>query len=108
VLKEFAQRLASSVRASDSAARLAGDEFVIVLEDVKGAAEAARIGAKVVEAMRKPFATSAGPLQLTTSIGIVLADGAASLPDQEQLLGRADSALYAAKHGGRDRCVVRG
>jgi diguanylate cyclase (GGDEF)-like protein/PAS domain S-box-containing protein len=106
VLKEFARRLASSVRTSDSAARLAGDEFVIVLEDVKGAAEAARVGAKVVEAMRRPFVTSAGPLQLTTSIGIVLADGAASLPDQEALLGRADSALYAAKHGGRDRCVV--
>jgi diguanylate cyclase (GGDEF)-like protein/PAS domain S-box-containing protein len=107
VLKEFAQRLAGSVRASDSAARMAGDEFVIVLEDVKGAAEAARVGAKVVEAIRKPFATSAGPLQITTSIGIVLADGAASMPDQDALLGRADSALYAAKHGGRDRCVVR-
>jgi diguanylate cyclase (GGDEF)-like protein/PAS domain S-box-containing protein len=108
VLKEFARRLAGSVRASDSAARLAGDEFVIVLEDVKGAAEAARVGEKVVEAMRQPFATSAGEIRLTTSIGIVLADGAASLADQDQLLGRADSALYDAKHGGRDRCVVRG
>jgi diguanylate cyclase (GGDEF)-like protein/PAS domain S-box-containing protein len=107
VLKEFAQRLGAAVRSTDSAARLAGDEFVIVLEDVKGAAEAGRVGAKVVEAMRVPFATSAGALHVTTSVGIVLADGAAALPDQELLLGRADAALYAAKRGGRDRCEVR-
>nr|WP_314542978.1 diguanylate cyclase [uncultured Massilia sp.] len=109
VLKEFARRLADGVRAVDTVARLAGDEFVIVLEDLGGAEQAARIGAHVVEAIRAPFATRAGPLQVSASVGITLADaGAGPLPDQEQLLGQADAALYEAKRAGRDRCVVLG
>jgi diguanylate cyclase (GGDEF)-like protein/PAS domain S-box-containing protein len=109
VLKEFARRLAASVRAVDTVARLAGDEFVIVLEDVGGAAQAARVGAHVVEAMRAPFATAAGALQVSASVGITVADaGAGPLPDQEQLLGQADAALYEAKRAGRDRYVVVG
>jgi len=107
VLKEFARRLGASVRASDTPARLAGDEFVVVLEDAGGPEGAAAIGAKMVEAMRLPFATSAGAIGVTASIGIALADGTLeAAPDQGQLLGRADAALYAAKRAGRDRCVV--
>ena len=107
VLREFARRLAGSVRGVDTVARLAGDEFVIVLEDVTGMEEAERVGAHVVEAMRAPFVTGAGAIKVSASIGITLVDGAAGpVPDQEQLLGRADAALYAAKRDGRDRCVV--
>jgi diguanylate cyclase (GGDEF)-like protein/PAS domain S-box-containing protein len=107
VLKEFARRLAASVRASDTVARLAGDEFVIVLEDAHGAEEAARIGAKVIEAMCAPFTTRAGDIMVTASVGITLADAAAGqMPGQEALLGRADAALYAAKGQGRGCCVV--
>ncbi|WP_296948766.1 diguanylate cyclase domain-containing protein [uncultured Massilia sp.] len=107
VLKEFARRLAAAVRATDTPARLAGDEFVVVLEDVRGETGAAGIGAKIIAAMRVPFATSAGPVPVTASVGIALADGAqAPMPDQEQLLGRADAALYAAKRDGRDRCAL--
>ncbi|MDN4051921.1 diguanylate cyclase [Massilia sp. YIM B02763] len=109
VLQEFARRLSASVRAVDTVARLAGDEFVIVLEDVGGVAQAAQTGAQVVEAMRAPFATSAGELAVSASVGITLADaGAGPLPDQERLLGQADAALYEAKRAGRDRFVVLG
>jgi diguanylate cyclase (GGDEF)-like protein/PAS domain S-box-containing protein len=108
VLKEFAQRLAACVRVTDTPARLAGDEFVVLLEDVKGADEAERIGAKIVDAIRRPFATGAGDLGVTASVGIALVRGAdGPLPTQDQALGWADGALYAAKHGGRNRCVVR-
>ena len=108
VLKEFAQRLAGCVRVTDTPARLAGDEFVVLLEDVKGMEEAERIGAKIVEVIRTPFATDAGPLDVTASVGIALVHGAdGPLPTQDQVLGWADTALYAAKHGGRNRCVVR-
>jgi len=108
VLKEFARRLAASVRAGDTVARLAGDEFVIVLEDVGGAAEARRIGAKVIEAMHAPFATASGAIAVSASIGIALAHGGCeAMPDQEGMLGRADAALYAAKREGRKCCVVR-
>ncbi|WP_322399946.1 diguanylate cyclase domain-containing protein [Massilia luteola] len=108
VLKEFAQRLAACVRVTDTPARLAGDEFVVLLEDVKGPEEAERIGAKIVDTIRRPFATGAGELAVTASVGIALVRGAdGPLPTQDQVLGWADGALYAAKHGGRDRWVVR-
>ena len=100
VLKEFAQRLLRSVRASDLVARLAGDEFVIVFEGVKSAAEVRQIGAKIVEAIRVPFALAGGPLNVTTSIGIALCREAELTP--EQLLHLADQALYQAKGDGRD------
>jgi diguanylate cyclase (GGDEF)-like protein/PAS domain S-box-containing protein len=108
VLREFAQRLAACVRVTDTPARLAGDEFVVLLEDVKGVEEAERIGAKIADAIRRPFATGAGPLNVTASVGIALVHGVdGPLPTQDQVLGWADTALYAAKHGGRNRCVVR-
>ncbi len=99
VLKEFARRLTVGVRATDTPARLSGDEFVVILEEIGGRAEAERIAAKIVDAMRMPFRTSAGLVQASTSVGVAL-----STPrqDQEQLLAAADTALYAAKGKGRD------
>ena len=99
VLREFAGRLEAGTRATDTAARLSGDEFVVILEQIGGSAEAERIGAKIVDAMRAPFATSSGLLSVSASVGIAL-----SMPgqDQEALLAAADSALYAAKGSGRD------
>jgi diguanylate cyclase (GGDEF)-like protein/PAS domain S-box-containing protein len=104
VLKEFASRLLASVRASDTVARLAGDEFVIVFEQVVNVEEAARLAAKIVEAMRPPFTLDATPRHVTTSIGVALHEG-----DEEsgaELLARADSALYTAKRNGRDGYVI--
>lgn len=100
VLKEFAQRLQRSVRASDLVARLAGDEFVIVFEGVKSAAELQQIGAKIIAAVRLPFMLASGPLPVTTSIGIALHREGDVTP--EQLLHLADQALYQAKGQGRD------
>jgi len=87
------------VRATDTPARLSGDEFVVILEEIGGQAEAERIAGKIVAAMRAPFPTSAGLVQASTSVGVAL-----STPrqDQEQLLAAADTALYAAKGKGRD------
>jgi diguanylate cyclase (GGDEF)-like protein len=99
VLKEFARRLTVGVRATDTPARLSGDEFVVILEEIGGRVEAERIAAKIVDAMRTPFRTSAGLVQASTSVGVAL-----SVPQQsqEQLLAAADSALYAAKGKGRN------
>jgi diguanylate cyclase (GGDEF)-like protein len=108
VLKEFALRLAGCVRVTDTPARLAGDEFVVLLEDVKGRDEAERIGAKILGESLRPFATGAGDLAVTASVGIALVTGGdGPLPTQDQVLGWADAALYAAKRDGRNRCVVR-
>lgn len=100
VLKEFAARLVRSVRASDLVARLAGDEFVIILEGVNGAAEVRHVGAKIIDAIRQPFELAGGPLPVTTSIGIAIFREGALTP--AQLLDLADQALYGAKGQGRD------
>ncbi|MEG2031112.1 MAG: GGDEF domain-containing protein [Janthinobacterium sp.] len=105
VLREFAARLARSVRASDLVARLAGDEFVIVFDGVKSAAEVRQIGNKILDAIRQPFALAGGPLAVTTSIGIAIFREGALAP--AQLLDLADQALYQAKGQGRDSVALR-
>jgi diguanylate cyclase (GGDEF)-like protein/PAS domain S-box-containing protein len=99
VLKEFARRLTVGVRATDTPARLSGDEFVVILEEIGTRVEAERIAAKIVDVMRVPFRTSAGLVQASTSVGVALSQPRQA---QEQLLAAADSALYAAKGKGRN------
>ncbi|RNF31363.1 diguanylate cyclase [Massilia aurea] len=107
VLKEFGERLRACVRASDLPARLSGDEFVVILEEIGSGAEAehtvAKIAGKIVAAMRAPFATGAGMLAVSASVGVVL-----WRPGQgeDALLAAADGALYVAKANGRDGYVV--
>jgi diguanylate cyclase (GGDEF)-like protein/PAS domain S-box-containing protein len=105
VLVEFAGRLRACVRASDVPARLSGDEFVVILEEIDSRAEAGQIAAKIVATMRAPFMTGGGALAVSASIGVAL-----SRPDQSQeaLLAAADSALYAAKGRGRDGYAMNG
>lgn len=100
VLHEFAARLCANVRAVDTVARIAGDEFVIIFEQVAQADEAARLAEKIVAAIRAPFTVAGAPLPVTTSIGIALHDGDALTP--AELVARADAALYQAKRQGRD------
>lgn len=103
VLREFGERLRACVRASDLPARLSGDEFVVILEEIGSAAEAERIAAKIVAAMRAPFATGAGRLAVSASVGVAL-----WRPGQgeDALLAAADGALYVAKANGRDGYAV--
>lgn len=100
VLKEFARRLRESVRAVDTVARLAGDEFVIVLEDLRSEDEAGLVARKITRAMVAPFVLEGHSLQVTTSIGIACRQGGGVTP--AELLQRADQALYAAKNAGRN------
>ena len=100
VLKIFAQRLVASVRETDAVARLAGDEFVVVLERLHTPAETQLIARKILTAMNRPFEVAGLQLDVTTSIGIAYqADGRAQ---PAELLARADKALYEAKEAGRD------
>ena len=102
VLREFARRLGATVRATDTVARLAGDEFVVVLEQVGSPLECERIAAKLLDALRAPFEVDGRALSVTSSIGI-----AWSLrPEQGALAQAADGALYAAKDAGRDTAAV--
>jgi len=100
VLKIFASRLAACIRETDSAARLAGDEFVVILEDLHTLAEPQFVARKILAAVNRPFELPGGLLDVSSSIGIAYqADGRIQ---PEQLLAAADKALYEAKAGGRN------
>jgi diguanylate cyclase (GGDEF)-like protein/PAS domain S-box-containing protein len=100
VLKTFARRLAASVRETDTVARLAGDEFIIVLESLHTAAEPQFVARKILSAIARPFELPGTQLQVGTSIGIAFHDDGSLEP--AELMARADNALYDAKAAGRN------
>ena len=102
VLQQFAARLRDCVRSTDLVARLAGDEFVLVLEGLAAAEDAATVAQKILDAMCEPVNIGeVGPLSVGTSIGVATLRGGAATP--QQLTARADAALYRAKREGRRR-----
>lgn len=97
VLKTFGKRLRASVRKIDAVARLAGDEFTILLEDLQDARhDAARVAEKIVQSMQEPFLLENGQVTLSTSIGIAIHMPGDAL-DAEALLNAADTAMYEVK-----------
>lgn len=106
VLKEFAVRLASNVRAVDLPVRYGGEEFVIVMPDTR-LVDARRIAERIrLHVAGSPFRVMGGKelLSVTISIGV-----ATSLPGEEapqSLLKRADEAVYEAKASGRNRVIA--
>ena len=104
VLKEFALRLRRNIRGVDLACRFGGEEFVVLMPDTdyrqaQGVAERVRMA--VAEQDFETSGTNALPI--TVSVGVTLNEGEADTP--EQLLKRADVALYRAKREGRNRVV---
>ena len=104
VLKEFAERLLLAVRETDTVARLAGDEFVIILEGLNEAVEADTIAQKIIDKVRHDWRIENHQIALTTSIGVACGFANELLPSD--LLALADAALYRAKAEGRDTFVV--
>jgi len=102
VLREFARRLSATVRSTDTVARLAGDEFVVVLEQVGSPLECRRIGDKLLEAMHAPFEIDGKLLAVTASIGVAWS----AHPEQARLAQSADEALYQSKRAGRNASSV--
>ncbi|MDP3213573.1 MAG: GGDEF domain-containing protein, partial [Deltaproteobacteria bacterium] len=101
VLVEMAARLRRNVRGVDLVARWGGEEFCVLLVETDG--EGARFAAERVRRAiaQRPFETSAGPIKVTLSLGVVaLEEGHARLAS---LLRQADVALYTAKDRGRDQ-----
>lgn len=99
VLKVFADRVRGVIRETDQLCRLAGDEFVLILENLNEPNEAAAVAQKVLDAVMQPLTLQGQELRLSTSIGVACHVGG---PESDAaLLGRADDALYAAKAAGR-------
>lgn len=103
LLRAFAERVTETVRELDMFARLGGDEFALILEGVPDLAQAEHIGSKLVNAVRRPFTFAERTVAVTTSIGIAFFE-----PDMgpEELIRRADQAMYSAKRAGRDRFEI--
>jgi diguanylate cyclase (GGDEF)-like protein len=100
LLKVFAQRMLESVRQPDMVARLAGDEFTIVLEGLRDAADAKALANRIVETLREPIALAGRTLEITVSVGVAMCVPGET--DDAALLRRADLALYEAKRRGRN------
>jgi len=105
LLRQFGARLVDAVRRTDTVARLAGDEFVIILEHLHAPAAAEEMGHKIMPRLRQPFALKTATVSLSASIGIAvfLPDDGASL---DTLLARADRAMYQAKRSGKNTVVM--
>lgn len=99
VLREFAARLAPAMRQTDFVARLAGDEFVILVEGPHAVTEAQIIAQKVLAATDQPVILPGLSLPISVSIGIAISRDHDETP--QTLLAAADSALYEAKRSGR-------
>jgi diguanylate cyclase (GGDEF)-like protein len=102
VLRAVAERISASVRPYDFVARYGGEEYLVVVTDC-GAEQAEELAERIREAIgSKPIDTPEGLLDITLSLGVATTEGMAA-PDAEKLIGLADSALYKAKSGGRNR-----
>ncbi len=104
LLQSVAARVLRCMRESDTVARLGGDEFTILVTNLVDTHHATRIAQNLLAAVRQPFILGGRELFVTTSIGISLFpdDGA----DAESLIKGADTAMYQAKGGGRDKYEI--
>ena len=102
VLREFAARLESGLRETDVAARLSGDEFVVILDGLGTPDEAVGVATKLLHGIRVPMHVNGKMLDVTASMGLAYLGGTAEV-DAQALMVRADRALYRAKAAGRDR-----
>ena len=105
VLREFAVRLASNVRAIDLPCRFGGEEFIVIMPDTS-LADAHRIAERIRNHVSgSPFRLATDMLTVTISIGVAVTDGQDD--SAEALLKRADEAVYEAKAGGRNMVIAK-
>ena len=104
LLRDIASRLQRTVRETDFVARWAGDEFVVLLEGVTSDAPEP-LAHKLIEVIEEPLSAGGVTLQVSTSIGVALfVHDAAETP--QELLKRADEAMYNAKRAGKARIAL--
>ncbi|MEM7276744.1 MAG: EAL domain-containing protein [Pseudomonadota bacterium] len=101
LLKTVAQRMSGCLRESDLLSRLGGDEFSVLIQNVKDGGELAKIANKLLNALAEPFTLLGHQVYVTPSIGIATTPEAGS--SLEELMKAADVAMYRAKAAGRNR-----
>lgn len=104
VLKIIAQRLQGSVRESDTVARVGGDEFILVLQEVHGRQDALSVAEKTIAALSKPISIGEQQCAVGATLGIALYPEHGD--DADTLIRHADAAMYAAKRLGKNRSQI--
>lgn len=104
LLVEIAARLKAKLRETDTVARIGGDEFVMVLEDVQSAADCALIAQQALSSIRQPVTIAGSSYMVSGSIGVSLYPNDAT--DTGGLLRCADVAMYAAKESGKNKFEI--
>jgi diguanylate cyclase (GGDEF)-like protein/PAS domain S-box-containing protein len=108
LLKEVATRLAAGIRSGDTVARQGGDEFIIVLSEIADPHDASLVAEKVLSQLAGvPVSLAGQDISISTSIGIAVYP-IAGTDSTLELMKKADSAMYDAKHAGRNRYCFYG
>jgi diguanylate cyclase (GGDEF)-like protein/PAS domain S-box-containing protein len=100
LLQEVAQRLSSRLRTMDTVARMGGDEFVVLMEDLHDPSDCAQRAEDLLQAIAEPMEIAGHRLQVGASIGVAFYPE--DCVDSVELMKRADAAMYAAKAAGRN------
>jgi diguanylate cyclase (GGDEF)-like protein len=101
LLVSVADRLRECLRSADTVARLGGDDFAVLLEELRGPGDAARAAQRILNALDAPFQLASREVYVTVSIGI-----ATGTTDPDTLLRDADLAMYRAKSEGKGRYAM--
>jgi len=104
LLMHFARRLKLCIRPSDTLARFGGDEFALLLEDIREPGEVNRVAQRIRDTLRTPFHLKGHEVVVSASIGIAMSGLQYTQP--EEMLRDADIAMYRAKGQGRDQYVI--
>jgi diguanylate cyclase (GGDEF)-like protein len=106
LLKSVAARLQGILRKSDTVARMGGDEFIIIVQELDNNSDIAVVAQKILSIFHAPFQCNEFALQSSTSIGIAMYPGDGD--DGESLMRCADMAMYNAKaNGGNSFCIYK-
>jgi diguanylate cyclase (GGDEF)-like protein len=100
LLQAVGRRLQELIRQEDVVARIGGDEFIVLLQEIQRPKDAEAMAEKIVHAFRKPFHIEGHELSVTTSVGIALYPDHGG--DLDLLMKNADKAMYAVKTESRD------
>ena len=106
VLGAVAARLRAEIRKMDMVARLGGDEFGILLGGLRSADDAHVAAQRIVHTLRRPMHSGDRLVHVGGSVGVALVEDPLNIPTAEEMLRRADMAMYLAKRQGKDRYVV--
>ena len=104
LLKKFAERIKKSIRTTDFAARMGGDEFIVLLGEIKSEKDIVTFCTHFLREIRAPFLIAEKTLSVTTSVGIAIID--AYHCEKNTVLKKADRALYQSKQAGRDQFYI--